>query len=98
VRPIAKFPKVKRDLALLIEEHVSFDQLKSVALKTEKRLLKDVSLFDVYTGKNIPKGKKSYALSFTLQDTNKTLTDKQIDKIMRKLKEQFSRDFDAVLR
>ncbi len=98
VKPIAKFPKVKRDLALLVDQGVAFDQLKSVALKTEKQLLREVSLFDVYTGKNIPEGKKSYALSFTLQDEHKTLTDKQIDKIMKKLQEAFARDFEAVLR
>jgi phenylalanyl-tRNA synthetase beta chain len=98
VAPIAKFPKVKRDLALLLDQHISFDQLKSAALNAEKQLLREVSLFDVYTGKNIPEGKKSYALSFTLQDEHKTLTDKQIDKIMRKLQETFSRDFEAVLR
>jgi len=98
VAPIAKFPKVKRDLALLLDQHISFDQLKNAALNAEKQLLREVSLFDVYTGKNIPEGKKSYALSFTLQDEHKTLTDKQIDKIMRKLQETFSRDFEAVLR
>jgi phenylalanyl-tRNA synthetase beta chain len=98
VKPIAKFPKVKRDLALLVDQGVAFDQLKSVALRTEKQLLREVSLFDVYTGKNIPEGKKSYALSFTLQDEHKTLTDKQIDKIMKKLQEAFARDFEAVLR
>ena len=98
VAPIAKFPKVKRDLALLLDQHISFDQLKSAALNAEKQLLREVTLFDVYTGKNIPEGKKSYALSFTLQDEHKTLTDKQIDKIMRKLQETFARDFEAVLR
>lgn len=98
VKPIAKFPKVKRDLALLIDEHVRFDALKQTALNTEKQLLREISLFDVYMGKNIPAGKKSYALSFTLQDEYKTLTDKQIDKIMKKIQEAFARDFDAVLR
>lgn len=98
VKPITKFPKVKRDLALLLDQQITFDQLKQTALNTEKQLLREVSLFDVYTGKNIPEGKKSYALSFTLQDEHKTLTDKQIDKIMRKLQEAFTRDFEAVLR
>ncbi len=98
VKPIAKFPKVKRDLALLLDKQITFDQLKQTALNTEKQLLREVSLFDVYTGKNIPEGKKSYALSFTLQDEHKTLTDKQIDKIMRKLQEAFTREFEAVLR
>jgi len=98
VKPITKFPKVKRDLALLLDQQITFDQLKQTALNTEKQLLREVSLFDVYTGKNIPEGKKSYALSFTLQDEYKTLTDKQIDKIMRKLQEAFTREFEAVLR
>ncbi|MEZ4859563.1 MAG: phenylalanine--tRNA ligase subunit beta [Flavobacteriaceae bacterium] len=98
VKPIAKFPKVKRDFALLLNNEVRFESLKSAALQTEKELLKEVSLFDVYTGKNLPKGKKSYALSFTLQDEHKTLTDKQIDKIMEKLKQKFESEFGATLR
>ncbi|MEL6811320.1 MAG: phenylalanine--tRNA ligase subunit beta, partial [Bacteroidota bacterium] len=98
LKPIPKFPKVKRDFALLLDENVSFDNLKSAAMQTEKQLLRDVALFDVYTGKNLPKGKKSYALSFTLQDERKTLTDKQIDKIMGKLQQRFEKDFGAQLR
>ena len=96
--PIPKFPKVKRDFALLLDESISFDSLKLAAHQIEKQLLKEVSLFDVYTGKNLPKGKKSYALSFTLQDERKTLTDKQIDKIMNKLQQRFEKDFGAQLR
>ncbi|MEM7086160.1 MAG: phenylalanine--tRNA ligase subunit beta [Bacteroidota bacterium] len=98
LRPVSKFPKVKRDFALLLDEGVTFDSLKETALKTENKLLKEVSLFDVYTGKNLPKGKKSYALSFTLLDERKTLTDKQIDKIMGKLQQRFEKDFGAQLR
>ncbi len=98
LKPIPKFPKAKRDFALLLDEEVTFDKLKQAAFQTEKQLLKEVSLFDVYTGKNLPKGKKSYALSFTLQDEHKTLTDKQIDKIMNKLQSRFEKDFDAQLR
>jgi len=98
LKPIPKFPKVKRDFALLLDESITFDTLKTAALQTEKKLLKEVSLFDVYTGKNLPKGKKSYALSFTLQDDRKTLTDKQIDKIMSKLQQRFEKDFGAQLR
>ena len=98
LQPIPKFPKVKRDLALLIDEEVTFDSLKEAALQTEKQLLKEVTLFDVYTGKKLPKGKKSYALSFTLLDSSKTLTDKQIDKIMMKLQNRFEKDFSASLR
>ncbi len=96
--PIPKFPKVKRDFALLVDEGVQFVDLQQAAFQTEKELLKEVSLFDVYIGKNLPKGKKSYALSFTLLDERKTLTDKQIDKIMSKLQERFEKDFGAILR
>ncbi len=98
IQPISKFPKVKRDFALLLDDSVTFDALKAAALQTEKQLLKEVSLFDVYIGKNLPKGKKSYALSFTLLDERKTLTDKQIDKIMGKLQQRFEKDFGAQLR
>jgi phenylalanyl-tRNA synthetase beta chain len=98
LQPIPKFPKVKRDFALLLDEGITFDSLKETALKTENKLLKEVSLFDVYTGKKLPKGKKSYALSFTLLDERKTLTDKQIDKIMGKLQQRFEKDFGAELR
>ncbi|MBT8256493.1 MAG: phenylalanine--tRNA ligase subunit beta, partial [Bacteroidia bacterium] len=98
MKPIPKFPKVKRDFALLLDQEVTFDSLKRAALQTEKKLLKEVSLFDVYTGKKLPKGKKSYALSFTLQDDRKTLTDIQIDKIMGKLQQRFEKDFGAQLR
>lgn len=98
LQAIPKFPKVKRDLALLIDEEVSFGKLKEAALQTEKQLLKEVKLFDVYTGKKLPKGKKSYALSFTLLDNSKTLTEQQIDKIMLKLQRRFEKDFSASLR
>jgi phenylalanyl-tRNA synthetase beta chain len=98
MHPILKFPKVRRDFALLLDNSVTFIDLKLAALQTEKSILKDVHLFDVYTGSNLPKGKKSYALSFTLQDKNKTLTDTQIDKIMSKLQKRFETDFGASLR
>ncbi len=97
-QPISKFPAVKRDFALLVDENVGYENLKLAAQKTEKKLLKNVSLFDVYTGKNLPEGKKSYALSFTLLDEDKTLTDKQIDKIMKNLQTVFENDFGASLR
>lgn len=84
-RPLPKFPAVKRDLALLLDKKISFKEVKEIALRTEKHLLKNVSLFDVYEGEQLGADKKSYAVSFTLQDDEKTLTDKQIDKIMNKL-------------
>jgi phenylalanyl-tRNA synthetase beta chain len=96
--PISKFPKVKRDFALLLDNNITFEALKSAAFQTEKSLLKAVNLFDVYTGNKLPEGKKSYALSFTIQDQKKTLTDKQVDKIMNKLQKRFENDFAASLR
>ena len=98
VTPIPKYPQVKRDFALLVDEKVTFKELKEAAKQTEKKLLVAMNLFDVYTGKNLPEGKKSYAVSFTLQDDKKTLTDKQIDKIMKKLQQRFEKDFGATLR
>jgi len=98
LKAISKFPKVKRDLALLIDESITFDSLKKTAQKTEKKLLKNINLFDVYTGSKLPGGKKSYALSFTIQDEKRTLTDKQIDKIMKKLQQNFESEFGASLR
>lgn len=83
--PMPKFPVVKRDLALLLDKQVSFKEVRDIAMRTEKNLLKAVHLFDVYEGEKLGAGKKSYAVSFTLQDEEKTLTDKQIDKIMNKL-------------
>lgn len=95
---ITKYPEVKRDFALLIDDSIDFASIYKLANQSEKKLLKDVNLFDVYKGKNLPKGKKSYAISFTLQDRNKTLTDKQIDKIMSKLQQTFERELGATLR
>ncbi len=95
---IPKYPEVRRDFALLLDEGVSFDSVKSIAMKSERNLLKSINLFDVYQGKNLPKGKKSYAVSFVIQDNRKTLTDKQIDKIMSKLQSNFERELGAELR
>ena len=95
---IPKYPEVRRDLSLLLDESISFDTLYNIARQTEKSLLKDINLFDVYQGKNLPEGKKSYALSFTIQDTTKTLTDVQIDKIMSKLQKNFETQLGASLR
>ncbi|QBA64337.1 phenylalanine--tRNA ligase subunit beta [Muriicola soli] len=97
-QPIPKFPSVRRDFALLLDNEVAFSELESIAFKTEKKLLKELSLFDVYTGDKLPKGKKSYAISFTLQDSTKTLTDKQIDKIMNKIKSAYENQLGAELR
>ena len=95
---ISKFPSVSRDLALLIDKSVQFEQIEQIARQTEKKLLKSVELFDVYDGKNLPAGKKSYAVNFILQDESKTLTDKQIDAIMTKLINNLKQKLGAELR
>lgn len=96
--PLAKYPSVRRDLALVLDKHVEYQLLKDASFKTEKQLLQEVNIFDVYEGKGIPDGKKSYALSFIFQDKNKTLTDADIDKCMQKLMDQFRKEFNAEIR
>lgn len=95
---ISKFPSTQRDFALLVDEHISFSEIEKIALKTDKKLLKNVDLFDVYKGDKLPDGKKSYAVSFKFRDDHKTLTDKQVDKIMTKLQKQFESQLNASLR
>jgi len=95
---VSKFPSVRRDLSMLLNKDISFEQLKQIAQKTEKGLLKQVNVFDVYVGDKLPEGKKSYALSFLLQDEEKTLTDKQIDAIMQKLILNFEKQVGAEIR
>lgn len=95
---IPKYPEVRRDLALLVDTEVSFESIYNVARQTEKSLLKEVNLFDVYEGNNLPAGKKSYAVAFTLQDNTKTLTDEQIDKVVSKLLKNFEGQLGATLR
>lgn len=95
---ICKYPAVSRDLALLVDNAVEFGQIEQIARQTEKKLLKSVELFDVYEGKNLPAGKKSYAVNFMLQDETKTLNDKQIDAIMQKLIANLTKQLGAELR
>jgi phenylalanyl-tRNA synthetase beta chain len=95
---VSKFPAVRRDLSMLIDKSVSFGQLKQIAQKTERKLLKEVSVFDVYEGDKLPAGKKSYALSFIIQDIEKTLTDKAIDAIMQKLIYNLGKEAGAEIR
>jgi phenylalanyl-tRNA synthetase beta chain len=95
---IPKYPEVRRDLALLVDEKVAFEEVYNIARQTEKSLLKDITLFDVYIGQNLPEGKKSYAVSFTIQDDSKTLTDTQIEKIMSKLQSNLETQLGAQLR
>ena len=97
-KEISKFPAVKRDLALLLDKNVQFAEIEKIAYDTEKKLLKEVELFDVYEGKNIEAGKKSYAVSFLLQDETQTLNDKMIDKIMSKLVKNLEDKLNAKLR
>lgn len=98
IREIAKFPEVRRDLSLVLDRAVRFDEIRNLALKTGKQLIKDIGVFDVYEGENIPKGKKAYALSFILQDETKTLTDETIDQVMDKLMVVFEKELGALIR
>jgi phenylalanyl-tRNA synthetase beta chain len=95
---ISKYPEVKRDFALLLDQSVTFKEVYDIAYKNERKLLRNISLFDVYEGDKLPEGKKSYAVSFTIQDDNKTLTDKQIEKIMSKLQRSYENELNAELR
>ena len=95
---VPKYPAVRRDLSMLVDEQVTFDTLKTIAFKTEKKLLKQVQVFDVYQGNKLPEGKKSYALNFTLQDEAQTLTDKEIDLIMQKIITNLAQSANAEIR
>ncbi|HVV55152.1 MAG TPA: phenylalanine--tRNA ligase subunit beta [Mucilaginibacter sp.] len=97
-REVSKFPAVRRDLSMLVDKATKFRQLQQIAQRSERKLLKDVNVFDVYQGDKLPEGKKSYALSFTLQDEEKTLTDKAIDAVMQKLIYTFEKEAGAEVR
>ncbi|MDF1672241.1 MAG: phenylalanine--tRNA ligase subunit beta [Vicingaceae bacterium] len=97
-KEVAKFPSVRRDLALLLDKTIAYSRVKELAVKQDKKLLKEVNLFDVYEGKNLPNGKKSYGISFTFLDENKTLTDGQIDKVMGKIISVLKTELNAELR
>lgn len=97
-KDIPKYPEVKRDLSLLIDEDITFENLYKLAKKSENNYLKDINLFDVYRGDKLENGKKSYSISFTLQDNKQTLKDSQIDKIMSKIQKRFESDLGAELR
>ena len=98
VEELSKFPEVKRDLALLVDKSVTFAALRDVALAAERKLLKRVSLFDVYEGDKLPEGKKSYALSFLLEDKSRTLDEKTIERVMQNLQRQFEQKCGAQVR
>jgi phenylalanyl-tRNA synthetase beta chain len=97
-KEINKFPAVRRDLALLLDKNIEFSVLKTIAKQTENKLLKSVNLFDVYEGDKLPKGKKSYAMSFALESSEKTLTDKEIDEVMNNLIQSFEQKVGAEVR
>ena len=98
VTELSKYPEVKRDLALLVDKSVSFSALRAIAYATERKLLKSVALFDVYEGDKLPEGKKSYALSFILEDKSQTLTDKAIERTMTALQGAFEKQCGASIR
>jgi len=97
-KEVSKFPSIRRDLAILVDENVSFSSLKAIAEKTERKILREVNVFDVYQGDKLPEGKKSYALSFIFQDEEKTLTDKQIDLLIQKFILNFEKELNAEIR
>jgi len=98
IREVTKFPEVRRDLSLVIDKQVTFDEIRNLVAQTEKRLIKNIVAFDVYEGDKLPKEKKAYALGFTLLDENKTLTDEEIDKTMEKLMKAFEQKLGAIIR
>ncbi len=98
VQDVPKFPEVRRDLSLVLNSQVKFEEIEALARNTEQRLIKEIIAFDVYEGEKIEQGKKAYALGFTLQDENKTLTDEEIDKTMTKLMSAFEGKMGAIIR
>ncbi|MFT5280015.1 MAG: phenylalanyl-tRNA synthetase beta chain, partial [Bacteroidia bacterium] len=98
IKDLPKYPSVRRDLAMLVNKDVQFGKMEKVAKQADNKLLKEVDLFDVYEGKGIPDGKRSYALSFILQDENSTLNDKIIDKTMNRIQSALEKEVGAELR
>ncbi|MBU6123101.1 phenylalanine--tRNA ligase subunit beta [Hymenobacter siberiensis] len=97
-RELSKFPEVRRDLSIVVDSTVTFDQLQQIARRTEKKLLQSINVFDVYAGENLGAGKKSYSVSFTLQDFSQTLSEQAIDQVMQKLIQQFEKQAGALIR
>jgi phenylalanyl-tRNA synthetase beta chain len=95
---LPRFPEVKRDLSLLIDKNLSFEKIREVSLKAERKLIVSINLFDVYEGDKIEKDKKSYAVSYILQDQEQTLTDKQIEKVMEKIRLALEKETGARVR
>jgi len=97
-RELPKYPSVRRDLALLLDRGIKFSQIRDIALRTERNILRDINLFDVYESDSLGNNKKSYAVSFILRDETKTLTDKNIDKVINNLIRAFEKDLNAQIR
>ena len=97
-KEMAKFPSSRRDLSLLLDKEIKFEQIQEIASRADRKILKEIGLFDIYEGKNLPEGKKSYAVSFLFQDENKTLVDNQIEKIMTKIQGELESKLGASLR
>jgi phenylalanyl-tRNA synthetase beta chain len=95
---VSKFPSIRRDLALLLDKNIKFTDIQQIAVKNGKKQLRNVDLFDVYEGEKIAEDKKSYAVSYIFKDDEKTMTDKDIDQIMSKMIEQYSKQLNAVVR
>ena len=95
---LPKYPSVKRDLALLLDRSIKFSQIRDIAFRTERNTLQEINLFDVYESDSLGKNKKSYAVSFLLRDDQRTMTDKNIDKIMNNLIKAFENDLNAQIR
>ncbi|MFZ9504715.1 MAG: hypothetical protein ACO263_09115 [Cyclobacteriaceae bacterium] len=98
IEELPKFPKVRRDLSLVLDTGIDFSQIREVIQQTEKKLIREIQVFDVYEGKNLQDGKKAYAVAFTLQDEAKTLTDTEIDQVMERLIKNFEQKLGAVIR
>ena len=97
-KPLSKFPEVKRDLSLVVDKAINFDQIRHLAMKLERQLITRTNVFDVYEGDKIGENQKAYAISFYLQDQEKTLTDKVIDKTMGRLMQGFEKELGAIIR
>ena len=97
-KALSKYPAVRRDLSLLLDENITFKQIDDIARKAGKKLLRKTGLFDVYEGKNLPEGKKSYAISLVFQDDDATLKDKQVDGVMNQIIKNLQNELSAELR
>jgi phenylalanyl-tRNA synthetase beta chain len=98
IKDVPKVPEVRRDVSLVLDRRVTFEEIENLVRSTEKRLIRSIILFDVYQGEKIPKDKKAYAMGFTLLDEDKTLTDQEIEKTMNRLMAAFEQKLGAIIR